>query len=348
MKFFKPMLALFLAMQIFAGCGSNTNVSTDNIPVSVSSISDTTRRIEILSPEALKILDSSASLEVIAKGFKWTEGPVYIADGDYLLFSDIPHNKIYKWKEGEDTSTYLTPSGYTGDVPKEKEPGSNGLLLNKSGELVLMQQGDRRVAIMQAPLASPSPHFKVLADRYKGKRLNSPNDAVLAANGGIYFTDPAYGLDKGLQDTSKDLSFQGVYYLRPDGTLILLTDELKYPNGITLSPDGHFLYVDNSDPENKIWMKYELDDNGLIKNKSIFYRAVADEGKSNGNPDGMKMNTSGYLFTAGPGGIWIFNPAGEVIARIFTGQLTSNCALGKDQKELFITSSGYVLHVQLK
>jgi gluconolactonase len=348
MKAIKMITALLVILLIFTNCGNNAPAISESKSDSVSSKQDTTRRIEILQAEALKLLDSSAVIEILAKGFKWTEGPLYIKDGDFLIFSDIPNNKIYKWKEGADTSLYLMPSGYTGTAPKEKEPGSNGLILNKSGQLVLMQQGDRRLATMDAPLGAPQPRFKVLADKYNGKRLNSPNDAVLAANGAIYFTDPPYGLDKRLEDTAKQLNFQGVFYLRPDGKLILVTDELKYPNGIALSPDGRYLYVDNSDPANKLWMKYELDGNGLIKNKTIFYRAIADEGKDNGSPDGMKMNEAGYLFTAGPGGIWIFNPKAEVIARIYTGQATSNCAFGRDHKELFITSSAYLMRVKLK
>jgi len=252
MKAIKMITALLVILLIFTNCGNNAPAISESKSDSVSSKQDTTRRIEILQAEALKLLDSSAVIEILAKGFKWTEGPLYIKDGDFLIFSDIPNNKIYKWKEGADTSLYLMPSGYTGTAPKEKEPGSNGLILNKSGQLVLMQQGDRRLATMDAPLGAPQPRFKVLADKYNGKRLNSPNDAVLAANGAIYFTDPPYGLDKRLEDTAKQLNFQGVFYLRPDGKLILVTDELKYPNGIALSPDGRYLYVDNSDPATKL------------------------------------------------------------------------------------------------
>jgi sugar lactone lactonase YvrE len=301
--------------------------------------------VEILSPEGSAILDASAAVESIARGFKWTEGPLYIADGDYLLFSDVPHNKVYKWKPGADTSVYLMPSGYTGHGVKEREPGSNGLLLDRKGALLLMQQGDRRVGRMDAPLGAPLPRFISLADRYQGKRLNSPNDAVLAADGGIYFTDPPYGLDRLLEDTARDLSFQGVYYIRPDGRLLLVTDELKYPNGIALSPDGKTLYVNTSDPLDKRWMKYRLGDDGLISNKSLFYQYTGPE---NGNPDGMKVNPAGFVFTAGPGGLWIFAPDGRPVARIHTKQAVSNCAFGKGGKELFITSTAEVLRVRLK
>ena len=348
MKYLKITVVLLLLLQFFTGCNNNTTASSENKAADTAVINDTAKRIVILDPEALKIIDSSASIEVIAKGFKWTEGPLYIADGGYLLFSDIPNNKVYKWKEGGDTSTFLHASGFTGAVYNGKEAGSNGLLLNKKNELVLLQHGDRRVAVMQSPLDKPQTKYVTLADRYQGKQFNSPNDGVFAKDGSLYFTDPAYGLANGLEDSAKQLSFQGVFLLRANGKLELVTDEIKYPNGITLSNDERFLYVANSDPSNKVWMKYELNENGLIKNKTVFYRAVADEGKDNGNPDGLKMNKAGYLFATGPGGVWLFNAAGKVIARIYTGQLTANCALGKDEKELFITCGSYVMRVKLK
>jgi sugar lactone lactonase YvrE len=309
--------------------------------------------IEVLKPEGENIFDTTGGVRMIASGFKWTEGPLYVpagagggAAGDYLLFSDVPHNKIYQWKRNGDTSVFLMPSGFTGTGVKEREPGSNGLLYDKfSGSLLLMQQGDRRVAKMDAPLNAAAAKFVVLADRYKGKRLNSPNDGVLAADGGIYFTDPPYGLDGLLADTAKDLTFQGVFYVRTDRRLTLVTDELKYPNGIALSPDGKTLYVNNSDSLDRRWMKYGLGADGLISDKHVFFQYG---GVEHGNPDGMKVNKAGYVFSAGPGGLWVFNPAGVPVARVHVGQLVSNCAFGKDGKELFITATDQVLRVGLK
>jgi gluconolactonase len=312
-----------------------------------------TEWIEVLKPEGANIFDTTGGVQVIARGFKWTEGPLYVpagggggGAGDYLLFSDVPHNKIYKWKRNGDTSVFLMPSGFTGTGVKEREPGSNGLLYDKySGSLLLMQQGDRRVAKMDAPLNAAAPKFVVLADHYKGKRLNSPNDGVLAPDGGIYFTDPPYGLDGLLADTAKELTFQGVFYIRADHRLALVTDELKYPNGIALSPDGKTLYVNNSDSLDRRWMKYGLGEDGLIKDKHVFFQY---SGVERGNPDGMKVNKAGYVFSAGPGGLWVFNPAGMTVARVHVGQLVSNCAFGKDGKELFITATDRVLRVGLR
>jgi gluconolactonase len=306
------------------------------------------RKVLILDPEALNILDSTAAIDVIASGFKWAEGPLYISSGNYLLFSDVPANKIYKWQEGKDTSVFLDHSGTPGPIVDPKEPGSNGLVVNKHGELVLCQQGERRIARMTAPLSNPKPLFVSLAAKFQGKRFNSPNDAVYRSNGDLYFTDPPYGFSKGIQDPAKQLPFQGVYCLKPDGRLLLVTDELPYPNGIAFSPDQKYLFVSNSDDSNKIWMKYELDQNGRIKSKQLFYHAAAFDGKNSGNPDGMKMSKKGYLFASGPEGIWIFNPAGKVIAKILTGELTSNCAFTADERELYITCNHFIMRCRLK
>ncbi len=340
-------MSVLLSCILTACSNSNTSEKNSSKQDSIISPVNSNIHVEIIKPEALKLLDSNSKPEIIASGFTWTEGPLYVPDGDYLLFSDIPNNKVYKWKRNGDTATFLQPSGFTGTVYHGKEPGSNGLLFNKQHELVLMQHGDRRISKLNAPLQQPRPDFIPLVTNYEGKKLNSPNDGVMAADGSIYFTDPPYGLANGINDTAKQLSFQGVYLLKPDGELKLFTDELKFPNGIALSPDGKYLYVSNSDPVNKIWMQYELDENGMKKSGKIFYRAKEDEGIADGNPDGMKINKEGYIFAAGPQGILIFNPTGELIARIYTGRLTANCAFGKDQKELFITCSKDVMLINL-
>lgn len=286
-------------------------------------------------------------MEIIAEHFNWTEGPLHISDGNFFLFSDIPENKIYRWKNNH-TTLFLTPSGYTGIIQREKQTGSNGLLIDPEGSLILMQQGDRRIAKMKNPITSPSSEFITLADAYNGKRLNSPNDGVYHPNGDLYFTDPPYGLDHGADDPARELDFSGVYRLRKNGTLDLLTKSLRFPNGITLSPDGKTLYVANSDERNMIWMQYALDEQGFIKSEKQFYEVHEYEGKHVGAPDGMKMNQKGYLFATGPEGLWLFNPLGKVIARIYTGELTSNCALSKNEKTLYMTCDDFIMRVKLK
>ncbi|HEY4154601.1 MAG TPA: SMP-30/gluconolactonase/LRE family protein [Puia sp.] len=344
----------FLYLGVFALCFGSCNNASETGRQTAENKADsvtpkkTARRIVILDPEALTILDSSALIEVIASGFQWAEGPLYVRDGNYLLFSDVPANRIYKWQEGKDTSVFLDHSGTAGPIRDPKEPGSNGLVLNNQGQLVLCQQGDRRMAKMTAPLSDPKPQFIPLAAAYQGKRLNSPNDAVYHPNGNLYFTDPPYGFSKGIRDSAKQLPFQGVFCLKPDGRLLLLTDELSYPNGIALSPDGKYLFVSNSDDRNKLWMKYELDRNGLIKSRQVFYHATEYDGRDLGNPDGMKINKKGYLFAAGPEGIWLFNPSGKLIAKILTGELTSNCAFSSGEKELFMTCNHYIMRCRLR
>lgn len=340
---------LCLPVLLFAACNNSpSNQSTTGDSSTKNAAKDTAKRVVILDSEALKIIDSTTTIEVIAEGYKWTEGPLYIKDSNYLLFSDIPNNSIFKWKEGSGASLYLKPSGHTGTEKKEREPGSNGLLLNAAGELVLCQHGDRRMAKMASPIGKPSPSFITLVSTYQGKRLNSPNDAVYAANGDLYFTDPPYGLDKRLEDTAKQLDFQGVYRLTPKGKLDLLIKDLKYPNGLAFSPDGKVLYVSNSDSSNMLWMKYNVDSKGFVSNSSVLYQPKEYNNTDAGNPDGMKVNKQGYLFAAGPQGVWVFNPAGKLIARIITGQKTSNCGFTPDEKTLFITGSTNVIRVNLK
>lgn len=337
-----------IATSIFCSCGNNT-ATTGNESTDSTSALLTNTRIEILDDEGMAIIDSTAKVENLGGGFSWTEGPLYVADGDYVLFSDIPANKVMKWKEGEGISTYLHPAGFSAKnmpVP-ENEPGSNGLILDKDGKLVLCQHGDRRMARMTVPLSAPKPEYETIADRYMGKRLNSPNDAVYHSNGDLYFTDPPYGLEKGNEDSAKELSFHGVYRVKPGGQVDLVTNEFAYPNGIALSPDEKFLFVGHSDGNNKVWMRYELNNEGLVGNASVFYK-IDDTEKSAGAPDGMKVNKKGYVIASGPGGIWIFNPSAKPIARIYTGQATSNCALSSDEKTLYMTCDDYFYRVKLK
>src|SRR5689334_13736535 len=208
--------------------------------------------IERKDPRFDKLIPPDAQLEKLETGFEWAEGPVWVPAGKYLLFSDIPRNQIWKWKEGQGLSVYLKRSGYSGTAPfTGREPGSNGLALDKEGRLLLCQHGDRRIARQEK-----DGKLVGLVDRYEGKRFNSPNDLCLKSNGDLYFTDPPYGLPKGVDDPAKELPFQGVYRLSAQGTLTLLTKEMSRPNGIAFSPDEKTLYVANSDPDKAVWMAF--------------------------------------------------------------------------------------------
>lgn len=305
--------------------------------------------IEILDEAALGLIDPKAKLEVIAEGFEWTEGPLWLEKEQKLLFSDIPNNSVFQIDAKGETSLYLKPSGYTGDAARGGETGSNALILDPQGNLVLCQHGDRRMAKMNAPLGQPKADFVSIVDNYQGKRLNSPNDAVYDKEGNLYFTDPPYGLEFNVDDPAKELSFQGIYCLKTDGELLLM-DSISRPNGITFSPDQSKLIVANSDPEHAVWYQYDIVSPGVVENKRLFFDStdlVGKEGQQ-GLPDGMKMHSSGYLFATGPGGIWVFNPDGKVVARIYTGERTSNCAFSTDEKTLYITADYYVLKMGLK
>jgi gluconolactonase len=308
------------------------------------------KSIEILDDEALEVIDPKSKIEILASGFAWTEGPLWIKDGNYLLFSDIPNNKVYKLDpKNNDTITYLHPSGFSGIDFTGEEPGSNGLLINKDGELVLLQHGNRQIAKIKTPLETPSSEFTTLVDSYMGKKLNSPNDGTFDNNGNLYFTDPPYGLPKRMDDPTKELDFQGIYCLLTSGELILL-DSISRPNGIGLSPDENTLYVANSDPEHAVWFQYNVTAPGKIEDKKLFHEVtylIGKEGQQ-GLPDGMKINSKGIIFATGPGGVWIFNPTGKVLARIHTGQATANCAFDTEEKRLYITADDYIMAVDLK
>lgn len=304
--------------------------------------------IEILDDQALELIDMDAEIEVIGSGFEWTEGPLYIADGDYLLFSDIPNNKVFKIDEEGKISEYLHPSGYLGNCTDCAEPGSNGLLLSPQGELVLMQHGERQVAKMKSALANPKTEYEALADNFNGKRFNSPNDGVYDSAGNLYFTDPPYGLPKQMDDPNKELDFQGVYCLKTSGDIVLV-DKLSRPNGVAVSTDGSKLFVAVSDPGHAVWYQYDIASPGKVENKKLFYDVTHLIGRvgQQGLPDGMKMHSKGYLFATGPGGVWIFDMESKPIARIHTGEKTANCAFSPDERILFMTADDYVLKVKL-
>lgn len=308
----------------------------------------TTGAVITLDPRLNDILDTNARVEIIAEGYDWAEGPLWLEKEQMLIWSDVPKNTIYRWKEGEGASVYLQPSGYTSDVPRGGETGSNGLLLSPAGKLVLCQHGDRRMAMMEAPLSEPGPEFITIAGQYDGKRFNSPNDAVYDQDGHLYFTDPPYGLEKQMSDPAKEIPFQGVYRVSPEGAVFLLTDELSRPNGIAFSPDYSKCYVANSDPERAIWMVYDVGKDKNFTNGRVFFDATGMVPAAKGLPDGLKVNKKGIVFATGPGGVLVFTPEGAHLGTISTGQPTANCAFNADESVLYLTADMYVTRVALK
>jgi gluconolactonase len=304
--------------------------------------------VERNDPALDALVPTDAVLEVLAEGFDWSEGPVWVPGGGYVLFSDIPPNSIYRWKEGEGHALYLRPSGYTAEAPRTGEVGSNGLTLDAQGRLVLAQHGDRRIARLDAPLDAPTPTYVTVADRFDGKRFNSPNDLVYRSNGDLYLTDPPYGLEQQMNDPAKEIDFQGVYRRATDGTVTLLTDELSRPNGLAFSPDETTLYVANSDPQRAVWMAYDVQPDGSIANGRVFFDATPMVGQGRpGLPDGLKVDAQGNLFATGPGGVLVFAPDGTHLGTINTTQATANCAFGDDGSTLYITADMYLLRIRL-
>ena len=306
-----------------------------------------TGEIEIIDNEASGLINKDARVEIIAEGFDWSEGPLWVDKQQMLLFSDVPKNTIYKWTEAKGKEVYLTPSGYTGSESRGGETGSNGLTLSPEGKLLLCQHGDRRVSMMDAPLDAPKPNFIVLAGDYGGQKFNSPNDLIARNNGDVLFTDPPYGLEHGMDDPKKEIKFQGVYRVNKFGKVKLLIDSIERPNGIALMPDEKTLIIANSDEKKKIWYAYDLGAKDSLMNARIFFDASKEKGL--GSPDGLKIDKQGHVFATGPGGVWIFNKTGKPIAKIkINGVPASNCAFTPDEKTIFITADMYVLRVKLR
>ncbi len=299
--------------------------------------------IERLDPRFDRLVPSDARVERIAEGFDWSEGPVWDRKQRRLLFSDVPTNTVFQWQDGKGLSVFLKPSGYTGSNPRGGVLGSNGLLMDRQGNLILCQHGDRRIARLE-----PDGTFRTLADQYLGRRLNSPNDGVFHSNGDLYFTDPPYGLPGQNNDPAKELNFNGVYRLSArDGSLTLLTSEMTFPNGIALAPDEKTLYVANSDPQKAIWMAFPVKEDGTIGQGRVFADATSLAPRKTGSPDGMKVDAAGNLFATGPGGVLVLAPDGTHLGTFATGQATANCGWGEDGSVLYITADMYIGRVRL-
>jgi len=304
--------------------------------------------IERLDPSLNKIISSNAKAEIIAEGFDWSEGPLWIAKHKMLLFSDVPKNTVYKWTEERGTEVYLTPSGYTDTAKRGGETGSNGLTLDNNGNLVLCQHGDRRMARMDALINKPAPKFVSIANFYKGKKFNSPNDAVYNNKGELFFTDPPYGLEKNMDDPKKEIAFQGVYKVKTSGEVVLITDTITRPNGIAFLPGEKTLIVANSDGRKPNWYAFDIGPGDAVSNARIFYSAAGYDKTLKGGNDGLKVDKNGNVFATGPGGLWIFNTKGKLIGKLRLNDAASNCALSPDEKTLYITNDMYVLRFKMR
>ncbi len=295
-------------------------------------------RILRVDPRFDSLVPPGATIEKLAEGYEFTEGPVWIRGESRLLFSDVRANAIHQWTEAEGASPFIDPV-FEGDREGLRSISSNGLVLDSEGRLVICEHGNRRISRIEADGSRT-----VLVDNYEGNRLNSPNDATFGADGSLYFTDPSYGLE-GLEESPlRELDFNGVYRLRPDGELELLVRDQSRPNGIALSPDETQLFVANSDENEKIWMVYDLDENGA-SNGRVFYD-VNDQTDA-GAADGMKVDLAGNLFATGPGGVWVLGWDGVHLGTIMPGEVVANVAWAEDGQTLYMTASTGVYRIRL-
>jgi len=312
-----------------AGCSSSTPIGT----------------IERFDPAFDTVVAPGAQIEKLAEGFQWAEGPVWIRAGGYLLFTDVPANTLYRWSARDGASIFLKPSGYEGrDLAGLREAGANGLIAADDRTILMADSGNRAIA----RLALDDRRKTLLATHFGGRRFNSPNDLVRRSDGTIFFTDPPYGLAGLNTSPLKQLDFNGVYRMAPDGTVALLDRTLSFPNGVELSPDERVLYVANSDPQRPIWIAYDLNAAGEPTSRKIFADAsdlIAPTAP--GLPDGMAMSGDGHLFATAPGGVLVFTPGGRRLGRISTGAAIANCAFSDDGRTLYLTSDHLLARVRL-
>lgn len=298
-------------------------------------------RIERLDARLDALVAADARIEPVVDGFVWLEGPLWERERARLLFSDIPNNTVYAWSE-RGVELVLRPSGYSGTAAfTGREPGSNGLLFDAAGRLLLCQHGDRRLARLRQDGT-----LENVASHFEGRRLNSPNDAVLAANGDIYFTDPPFGLPGTFDDPGREIAWSGVYRRRAAGEVELVTRELRAPNGVALSPDGKTLMVANADAARPVWMAYPVGGDGSVGPGRVFADATSWVTGRRGLPDGMKFDAEGNLFACGPEGVYVFASDGTLLGRFDLGVPTANCAWGDDGSSLYITADTAIYRVR--
>jgi len=312
--------------------------------------------IDRLDPSLDDIVPAAVKVERIAEGFKWPEGPIWVRSG-YLLFAEIPSNSIRKWTPDGDVSVFMQPSGHSGPEPfKGPEPGSNGMTLDNQGRLAVAGHAARSVYRLES--LEKGATRTTLAERYQGKRLNSPNDLVYHSDGSLYFTDPPYGLEtQNDTDPKKELPFNGVFRIPnavshpaeappDDSKLQLVIETITRPNGIAFSPDEKYLYIAVSDRSNKVWMRYDVHADGSVADGRVLLDSTSNTAE--GSPDGIKVDQRGNLYGSGPGGLWIIAPEGKHLGTVKIPEKVSNCNWGgADGRDLYITASSSVYRIRL-
>lgn len=331
------ILLVFAGAALMTGCSTATAPSkgTETQGAGTAGIGSIVR----LDPALDALVPKDARIEKLAGGFTFTEGPLWRPAG-YLWFSDVIGNVVRQWSPDGKVTEILRPGGYDkSDAPPGSYIGPNGMTADRDGAVLLCQHGNRRIVRITADMK-----VSTFLDRFEGKRFNSPNDLVYRSDGSLYFTDPPYGLAKGDADPAKEIPFNGVYRFA-GGRLQVVIRDLTRPNGIAFSPDSRILYIANSDEAHKVWMRYEVADDGTVHNGRVFADVTAE--KEDGLPDGMKVDSLGNLYASGPGGIWVFSPDGKHLGTIKPLETPANCAWGDDGKSLYITARTGLYRIKL-
>jgi gluconolactonase len=332
----KKILFTIILFQIFS-C-SNSVKNNDSIVVFDDSI--------------LNIIDTTSEIEYIVDSLSIAEGPLWDESSSSLLFTQVPKNKIYKWNEKDGYKVYISPSGFTNYapvVPNIGLSGANGLTFDNDGNLIIAQHGDRRLSkINNSP--TNNPNFETIVDNFEGSRFNSPNDVVVSSNGDIYFTDPTYGFmnlsDWSFDESVKELDFNGIYKYNVESGIELLSAELDLPNGLALSNDERYLYVNSSNTTvNPVILRFDLENNN---NSELFFDGTELAKENPGNFDGLKVHSSGNIFTTGPNGILVLSEDGKLLANIKFKDMLTNCAFDSDENYLYVTGFSFVARISLK
>ena len=301
--------------------------------------------ITVFDESVSSIINKNAKIEILADSFIVAEGPLWDSSENRLIFTDVRQNKIFTWEEKNGVKEYISPSGSTGYAPSFSDGGigANGLAFDENGNIILCQHGDRRLALT-SNMNSKNPKFTTIVDNFEGKRFNSPNDLAISKNGDIYFTDPPYGF-KNFSDKYREINFNGVYKYSKDGGVFLISGNMSRPNGIALSLDEKYIYVNNSDPQN---------DPKILRFKTsnfeekLFFDGTELSKKYPGGFDGLKVHSSGNIFTTGPNGILIISPNGKLLAMINYGKKITNCNFDNKEEYLYVTGFDDISRIKLK
>jgi len=315
------------------------------VPFTLLSQEVTNSDITIFDESVLPIISKNSKIEILADSFIVAEGPLWDTSQNRLIFTDVRQNKIFTWDENNGVREYISPSGSTGYAPSFSDGGigANGLAFDESGNIILCQHGDRRLAFI-TNLGSKNPKFTTIVDNFEGKRFNSPNDLAISKSGDIYFTDPPYGF-KNFSDKYREINFNGVYKYSKDGEVFLISSNMSRPNGIALSLDEKYIYVNNSDPQN---------DPKILRFKTsnfeerLFFDGTELSKKYPGGFDGLKVHSSGNIFTTGPNGVLIISPTGKLLAMINYGKKITNCNFDNKEEYLYVTGFDDISRIKLK